>query len=551
MGKNWKQLAKEMGYSQALNENELIAMKVPKGEVRGFLKKDIIINPGEAAVVIREGRIEDIITQNKVQGFGGGFGNWLGRKLGKGEDEIILFVDSAEKTLEFPVVETTKDRVEQKGVCRIKFRIDPNDAISLLKNMGHGNILTVSDLEKRFKEELRGAIFSTVGKYTAEEFHGNEEIIKAIERNANEWMQTTFKMWGLTPIKIYTNWEKSAYDELMEYRKSMEMELQRKDIDHTAVMEEMKRKHELEMKKQEEEHERELGEVIHEIKKDEIVHEHELGKKKKEFEENIYEKKSEAELAAEIARKEMENALDFTKGMSQVEIERFQQTEMAEEKMRLDHEKELKSMDVDLEKTRVSEGIQTADEQLKQLQSEIHELEMKMLDAPPEKLEILQRLYENKTKQFEKAQAEATKRQLGTVGGTASEEFMKAEAQKHNLETYKQAEDRERMYQAQTVNQSARLMEAAKQKPPQTVVQGQQPYYPPQYAPPQPQYAPAPQQAGGLRCPQCGQPVQPNWSVCPNCGYKLKETQKPRCPQCGEEVDPSWSICPNCGAILR
>lgn len=548
MGKNWKQLAREMGYSQSLNENELIAMKIPKGDIKGFLKKDIIINPGEAAVIIREGRIEDIITQSKIQGFGGGLGNWVGRKMGKGEDELILFIDTAEKTLEFPVEENSKDRVEQKGVCRIKFKIEPKDAIALLKNMGHGNVITASDLESRFKEELRGAIFSTVGKYTAEEFHGNEEIIKAIERNASDWMQTTFRMWGLTPIKIYTNWEKSAYDELMEYRKTVQMTMERKDIDQTAKLEEMRREHEIRMKEQETAHEQEIGEISHEIKKDDMLFEHELDKEKKGFEVDIYKKKSEAELADEIAKKEMENALNFTRGMSQVEIERFQQTEMAEEKMKLDHEKELKSMDADLEKTRTTEGIRTADEQLKQLQAEIHELEMKMLDAPPEKLEILQRLYENKTKQFEKAQAEATKRQLGTVGGAASEEFMRAEGQRHNLETYKEAEDRERMHQEQVANQSARLMQAAKQQPAQ-VVMGAQPQYPPAYTPP-PQYgtaAPQPQQ----RCPQCGQVVQPQWAVCPQCGYQLKAPAKPRCPHCGTEVEPNWSICPNCGGILR
>ncbi len=544
MAKNWKQLAKEYGYVGFLDENELVAMKVPKGDIRGFIKKDIIINPGEAAVVIKEGKIVDVITQAKVRGFGGGFGNWVGRILGKGEDEILLFVDTSEKTMEFPIKETSKDRIEQKGVCRIKFKVNPMGSISLIHNMGHKNILTVSELENRFKEELRGAIFSTVGKYTADEFHGNEEIIKEIERKSSEWMQTTFQMWGLTPIKIYTNWEKNAYEELIEYKRQIQMTMERKDIDQQAKLEEMRRAHEIKMKEQEAEHEREIEEISHEIKKDDMVFDHQLSKEKRGFEVEMYKKKSEAEIADEIAKKEMENALNFTKGMSQVEIERFQQTEMAEEKMKLEHEKEMKSMDVELEKTRTTEGIRTTDEQLKQLQTEIHELEMKMLDAPPEKLEILQRLYENKTKQFEKAQAEATKRQLGTVGGSASEEFMRAEAQKYNLETYKQAEDRERMHERDIVTHSAKLMESAKQYPPERVPQRRE------YTQYPPRSESHNREKGQILCPQCGNPVDPNWKVCPYCGYVLKKEPK-RCPQCGEIVDPSWTVCPYCGAVLK
>ena len=519
MGVHWKKLLGGSGYAQNVPERDILAFKVPKGEIRGILKKDVIINPGEAAVIIKNGKIEDVVAENKINKFGGGLGNWLGRLLGKGEDEMIVFVDTTEKKLEFPVKETSKDRVEIHGVCVIKFKIDPWHTLSLVRNMGHRDGLTLRDLENTFGDELRVAVFSVIGNYNAEEFHGNIDIIRNIEKTAYEWMDKTFAAWGLTPLKIYTNWEKSSYDELMEYKKKVEMEMARGRVDHAAEIDRLEREYELERTKMEKQHDLEIGTIKHEVEKKKVVSDFNREEKIKDFNVEMYQQKSKAQLADEMAKKDIENVLGFTKGMSEVDIEKFKETTLAEEKLQMEHEKEMKGMDVDLEKTKVTQGIQTADEQLKQLQQEIHELEMKMLDAPPEKLAILQRLYEMKTKQFEKAQAEATKRQLGTVGGKSAEEYMKAEAQKYSLNTYKEAEDRERLNQGNVYAQTQGIIGAA---------QGKQ----------------------ELRCPNCGYPIQPEWTICPHCGYHLKP-QKKVCPQCGREVDPSWTICPYCGAVLK
>ena len=50
----------------------------------------------------------------------------------------------------------------------------------------------------------------------------------------------------------------------------------------------------------------------------------------------------------------------------------------------------------------------------------------------------------------------------------------------------------------------------------------------------------------GLQCPQCGGPVAPQYAVCPQCGFRLREN----CPQCGAAVEVGWKICPQCAAPL-
>lgn len=44
------------------------------------------------------------------------------------------------------------------------------------------------------------------------------------------------------------------------------------------------------------------------------------------------------------------------------------------------------------------------------------------------------------------------------------------------------------------------------------------------------------------RCPNCKNPVEESFNVCPVC----KETLKRKCGNCGERLDVSWAFCPFC-----
>lgn len=52
--------------------------------------------------------------------------------------------------------------------------------------------------------------------------------------------------------------------------------------------------------------------------------------------------------------------------------------------------------------------------------------------------------------------------------------------------------------------------------------------------------------ATGMKCPNCGEAVQPGARFCGNCGSKL-EAQKSVCTQCGAEMAPNARFCSNCG----
>ena len=49
------------------------------------------------------------------------------------------------------------------------------------------------------------------------------------------------------------------------------------------------------------------------------------------------------------------------------------------------------------------------------------------------------------------------------------------------------------------------------------------------------------------KCPNCGNPIEATYNVCPVC----KETLKKKCSHCGNMVDKDWKYCPYCKVTLR
>ena len=62
---------------------EELARLIQTNELTDFWTSNIhtVVEPGESAVIIKDGNIEEVLTQQRVSNLAGGFGNWLGKKL--------------------------------------------------------------------------------------------------------------------------------------------------------------------------------------------------------------------------------------------------------------------------------------------------------------------------------------------------------------------------------------------------------------------------------------------------------------------------------------
>ena len=53
-------------------------------------------------------------------------------------------------------------------------------------------------------------------------------------------------------------------------------------------------------------------------------------------------------------------------------------------------------------------------------------------------------------------------------------------------------------------------------------------------------------------CPNCQEPVKPDWSLCPHCGQSNPvKVGKIRCRVCGRSAKGTLYTCPHCGAYLE
>ena len=58
--------------------------------------------------------------------------------------------------------------------------------------------------------------------------------------------------------------------------------------------------------------------------------------------------------------------------------------------------------------------------------------------------------------------------------------------------------------------------------------------------------------AADYTCPNCGAPVKPDWSLCPQCGHSKPITLgRIRCRVCGRPAAATLYTCPECGARLE
>ena len=100
---------------------EVIAQLVDRDQIPNFLK-EAIVGPGEAVMYIRNGKIEDVLTQDKLKVNRKGIIDWFQSKMGGGESVQLLFVSTVPINLTLQIGKSTwkldpsgKPEVDQNG----------------------------------------------------------------------------------------------------------------------------------------------------------------------------------------------------------------------------------------------------------------------------------------------------------------------------------------------------------------------------------------------------------------------------------------------------
>jgi hypothetical protein len=563
---------------------EVVARIITKADIHGVFASDVIINPGEAVVYIRDGKIEDVMTQTRLKDVGGGLSNWINNKFDRGEDVQLLFLDTAPFDLEFPVDTTSKDYIQMQGKQVVRVQLTTDDAPKLINLMNRtqfyidkakeknffkslfrsdftrtNRVLFKAVVESMMRDEVGATVITNeVSKVNSADFRGNMDLQRQIETTATLELQKTLSMWGFQVLKAFTVWGKSAYDEMMIAHRQYSLGVEQWDLNqetqHQANLSKMRREYEDKRKVQEQYWDSQMGDLMGQE-----------GLKTAALKEDLH--RGDLTVDAQQGQATRATVGDVTRS-GMVADERYRQTtKINDEDIRVMRQKGLTQAEID---RAVRQN---------QVDMDRQELEMAMKakdQLHQQKLRETQQDQDFKTKQMD-MQTGSTERIMsraldtGAADSSALREMMRqqtmqkmadregdkvksvadADAARYNMDTYNAAQDRDRQYQVRMAGQSADLMQAAKPNTPQTLVQGASGVTPVVYSGPAQGGIPPPGPSGGAVCPSCGASVQPRWKACPGCGEKLNlAPQSITCPGCGSQAKAGWKACPECGQKL-
>ena len=214
------------------NPDEELAKIFRRSELSTFWTTNIslIIEPGETLVWIRDGQIEEIVTQTRLNNVAGGFRNWIASKNSGGKDIQMLIIDNKPFEIVIGADGYTKDDIEQTGVAKLTLRLNHEQAnrlVGVLKEKavkatkgffrkkevitGYETKLTRTDIEQMMAAEARAKVFGPVIKNFESTDFGSRQLVGKVETAAQIELRKTLELWGMSLENIYVEWDRNAY----------------------------------------------------------------------------------------------------------------------------------------------------------------------------------------------------------------------------------------------------------------------------------------------------------------------------------------------------
>ena len=213
--------------------DEELARLIPTNKLTDFWTTNIhtVVEPGETAVLIKDGSIQEVLTQQRISNLAGGFGNWLSQKMAMDEKFDILMVDNKPFRIEIGVEGMSMDDVAQTGTAKLMLRLNhenSNRIIGVLREKaikvkkgffrkrtvveGFETFLTRSSIEQMLAEEARAKVFrKVINKYHAKDLGNNAEVDDDVSTSLKIELRKTLDLWGMNIEDAFVNWSPNAY----------------------------------------------------------------------------------------------------------------------------------------------------------------------------------------------------------------------------------------------------------------------------------------------------------------------------------------------------
>ena len=294
---------------------------------------DLIIGPGETLVWIRDGKIEDIVTQARLNNVAGGFRNWIASKSSASKEIKMMIIDNKPFEIVIGAEGYTKDDVEQSGTAKLTMRLNyeqANRLAGVLKEKaikttkgffrkkevitGYETKLTRTDIEQMIADEARNKVFGPVMKNFESADFGNRQLVGKVESAAQIELRKTMELWGMSLENIYVDWNRNAYQEWKAERApNLWQEKARREfeIDETAHTEKVTDiREDAARERRRKDSEQDMSELSELMKIKEMMNQQKIDRKKSAAESELEIEKVKAQAQIEAAKHNLESYKD-------------------------------------------------------------------------------------------------------------------------------------------------------------------------------------------------------------------------------------------------
>ena len=268
-----------MAFNWRVYGKDTVACRLDRRELPGWLRKNVVVGPGEAAMIVRDGRVVNVITESKakVQGALEGLSEKLfGWLTGRKSDVSVMFFDTSplrlsvyvgqvEKTQsgsehsltsdgietvshssEVAIQAVTLDKEIVSAECLLTLVVSEQYAPQLAGLMKGRDYLSKWDLAASIRDELLAKVLvPRIASHKADELRGNRELAEEISTSARSELAQSLTGWGFSLTDFTISWGLTETEALEIREKRAEREEEAKTFAHQRGLAEMQRDLEL------------------------------------------------------------------------------------------------------------------------------------------------------------------------------------------------------------------------------------------------------------------------------------------------------------------
>ncbi|MDP6870286.1 MAG: hypothetical protein QGI21_05895 [Candidatus Poseidoniaceae archaeon] len=185
---------------------DIVARLVNADKIQTFATQNVLLKPNEACAMIVDGRVGDILTETNLTNMAGGFGRWLGDKMGvTANDRRLLFAMTGPMDYWVPFEGALGDGEIAKGFANLRLRMNLDDVPKLLNYFANNSpLLDRNGVIKIIGDELKGRVVTPCMSSCANASEmRSATFMEKFEMTAEVEMRNLLSNLGFTLLKAF------------------------------------------------------------------------------------------------------------------------------------------------------------------------------------------------------------------------------------------------------------------------------------------------------------------------------------------------------------